>query len=121
MYAPLFITASSSPAVVGLLGVSPTRIYPFGEAPEKATRPYVVWQTVGGSPENYLDRRPDIDRFSTQIDVYAETATSALEVAKALIDAIEPHAYVTGYNGETRDTETKDYRYSFDVDWLTER
>ncbi len=121
MYAPLFATAAASPDVVALLGSSPIRIYPFGEAPDKVARPYVVWQTVGGAPENFLDRRPDIDRFSTQIDVYAETATAARAVAKAMINAIEPVAYVTGYNGETRDTETKDYRYSFDVDWLTKR
>lgn len=36
MYAPIFAVCAADPAVTALLGTSPVRIYPFGEAPEGA-------------------------------------------------------------------------------------
>lgn len=120
MYPPLFRVAAAAPGVVAVFG-NPVRVYPFGDADEKTPLPYAVWQVISGSPENYLAGRPDIDGFSTQIDVYAETASEARTSAKALRDALEPVAYVTGYNGETRDPDTRNFRYSFDVAWLTPR
>ncbi|MCY1278010.1 hypothetical protein D9M70_267270 [compost metagenome] len=121
MFPPIFQVCSASAAVKAVLGSSPVRLYPFGEAPQDVQRPYAVWQIAGGAPENYLGDRPDIDSFTTQIDVFAATATSARDVAKALRDAVEPVAYVAGWRGESRDPDTKNYRYSFDVDWLTPR
>ncbi len=121
MYPPIFEVAAASAEVKALLGSSPTRLYPFGSAPQGVAKPYATWQTVGGSPENYLGNRPDIDLFAIQIDVWAEQATSARTVAQALLDVIERHAYVTAYNGESRDPQTLSYRYSFDVDWHVHR
>lgn len=121
MFPPIFATCAAAPGVTALLGASPTRLYPFGEAPHGVACPYAVWQTVGGVPENYLGDRPDIDSFSLQVDVYAETGASARAVAVALRDAIEPNAHITRWGGESRDPETGRYRVSFDVDWLTHR
>ncbi|MCY1313369.1 hypothetical protein D9M70_638860 [compost metagenome] len=56
-----------------------------------------------------------------QIDIYADSAASARTAAKTLRDAIEPHAHITRWGGESRDPETKNYRVSFDVDWWTPR
>ena len=64
MYPPVFATAVASPAVTALLGTNPTRLYLFGEAPQNVIKPYAVWQTVAGSPENYLGTLPDIDHWS---------------------------------------------------------
>ena len=55
------------------------------------------------------------------MDVYARTWSSAREVYRALRDAIEAGAYVAAFNGEMRDPETKSYRVSFTVDWITAR
>lgn len=51
----------------------------------------------------YLGTLPDYDSFSLQVDVYADTVSSVTAVAKALRDAIEPHAYITRWSdqGET--------------------
>lgn len=104
-----------------MLGSSPTRLYPFGEAPQGVTKPYAVWQTVTGSPENYLGQVPDLDSWSIQVDVYADTATASRGAAEALRDAIEPVAHITFWNGEGRDPKTNNYRYTFTVDWFKSR
>ncbi|MEW6462933.1 MAG: DUF3168 domain-containing protein, partial [Pseudomonadota bacterium] len=99
MFAPIFKVCSASSQVTALLGAAPTRLYPFGEAPQGVTYPYAVWQSVGGAPENFLAGRPDADNYTTQVDVYAESAASAREVAKALRDAVELDAYVVAWRG----------------------
>nr|DAW46452.1 MAG TPA: tail component [Caudoviricetes sp.] len=121
MYPPLFKAAAASDQVKALLGSDPVRVYPFGDAAEGTSLPYAVWQVISGNPENFLAGRPDIDRFGTQIDVYAGTAAAARAAAQALLEAFETVAYVTAYNGESRDPDTQNYRYSFDVEWLTRR
>ncbi len=122
MIAPIFKVCASSQAVTALIGANPVRLYPFGLQDDNVVYPYVVWQNIpGGGPENYLDRRPDADSYTLQVDVYADTVTAATSVAMALRDAIEPHAYITRWGGQSRDPETKRYRYSFDVDWIVLR
>ncbi|QQE90486.1 DUF3168 domain-containing protein [Azotobacter chroococcum] len=121
MFPPIFTVAAAAPAVTALLGSNPTRLYPFGEAPQGVVYPYVVWQTITGSPEKYLAGRPDMDGYTLQVDVYADTGSSARAVAAALRDAIELQAYVTRWGGESVDPETKRYRISFDVDWYVAR
>ena len=122
MYAPIFEVCSSDTSIQSLLGDGPTlRLYPFGQALQDEKRPYAVWRTIYGSPENYLGTAADCDSCGLLVDVYARTATSAREVAAALFAVIELHAYITEYSGEARDPETQDYRYSFTVDWIKNR
>ena len=121
MFPPIFAVCAADPAVTALLCATPTRFYPFGEAPQGVIYPYAVWQLVGGQPENYINQRPDIDNYTLQVDVYADTVASARAVASALRDAIELHAYITRWGGESVDPETKRYRISFDADWFVHR
>lgn len=122
MTAPVFSLALASPAVVSLLKKGSTlRLYLFGEAPQNVEVPYAVWQLVGGSPENKLAGVPDMDNFTVQFDVYANTASDARQIKDALRDAYEPHAYVVNYNFEAREPDTRLYRFSFTVDFMTPR
>ncbi|MDQ7880451.1 DUF3168 domain-containing protein [Atlantibacter hermannii] len=121
MIAPLFSVCASSPAVRALIGDSPVRLYPFGQQDDNVIYPYVVWQNVGGAPENYLGQRPDADTWALQVDAWADTPDEVIAVATALRDAIEPHAHITRWGGQERDPETMRYRYSFDVDWIVKR
>ena len=121
MYPPIFEVCKANAGVVALLGSNPLRLYPFGEAPQGVLTPYAVWQQVGGSPENYLAGRPDIDGFSQQVDVYGKTAAEVRAVAMAIRDAIELRAHIVAWRGESRDPETKNYRSSFDGDWFVHR
>ena len=121
MYPPIFATCKAAGAVTALIGTSPVRLYPFGEAPQGVAKPYAVWQTIGGAPENYIDCAPDIDSMTLQVDIYSTTAASCRAVAVAIRDAIEPVAHITSWRGESRDDETNHYRSSFDVDWWIQR
>lgn len=125
MFPPLFATLFASTAVKAIFGSTPLRVYAVGEAPAKGQPgyavPYVVFQTIYGSPENYLGEAPDMDGWGVQVDVYALTLTAAREGAKALRDALEPVAYVVAWNGESREDDTKLFRYSFDVRFLMPR
>lgn len=56
-----------------------------------------------------------------QIDCYATTASVARSVAAALRDAYEPAGYVTQWRGESKNTETGLFRYSFDVEFHVKR
>ncbi len=119
--APIFAVCAADLGVTALLGTAPTRLYPFGEAPEGVAKPYAVWQLITGSPDNYLAGRPDIDGYTLQVDIYAATASDARAVTQAISYAIELNANVTRWGGETKDAATKLYRSSFDIDWLVPR
>lgn len=64
MYPPIFTLLSAAAGVTSIIGSSPCRAYPFGNAPDGVTKPYITWQNIGGSPENYLKDAPNIDRYS---------------------------------------------------------
>jgi hypothetical protein len=121
MYPPLFAIVSVENGVQSAFGTNPVRVFPFGGAPEKVALPYAVWQVIGGTPENYIGSLPDMDTFLVQVDVYAKTAQSARSGAEALRDALEPNAHVVSWRGESQDQTTKNYRYSFDINFLTAR
>lgn len=121
MYPPIFAVASANAGVIAALGSNPVRLWPFHDAPQDRAKPYAVWQTIGGSPENCLGAVPDMDAYSIQVDVYATTASAARSAAQAIRDAVEPVAHIVAWRGESRDPDTRDYRYGFDIEWFTAR
>lgn len=120
MYPPVYTILSGNAAVVALLG-DPIRCYPFGEAPQGVNDPYAVWQVVTGSPENYLQDRPDVDRFDIQMDIYGKEQDDVLAIATAIRNALETRAYITRWGGHTMDPDTKRWRVNFDVAFITSR
>lgn len=121
MFPPVFEVVSADSDVQSNLGSSPCRFYPFGEAPQNVTSPYGVWGVVTGTPENYVNQVPDLDTWVVQIEVFAKTASAARDAAEAVRNVIEPLAHIVAWRGESRDAETRLYRYSFDVDWMVSR
>lgn len=121
IYPPLFQIINSDSTVQSLLGTNPVRVFPFGRAPDRIALPYAVHQIVTGVPENYISNGPDLDSFTVQVDVYAATPNSARAAAEALRDAIEPHAHIVAWRGESQEPETSRFRFSFDVEFLTAR
>lgn len=127
MYPPIFPVVAASSAVKALIGNNPVRFYQFGmNDTQPAVYPYAVWQRVGGSPENYVDQIPDIDSFNVQVDVYVSPSEikggeKCRQIAAALRDAIEPAAHITAWLGESRDPDTKAFRFTFLTDWWTNR
>lgn len=121
MFPPVFETLNASAPVVALLGAAPLRVFVPGEAPQETKQNYLTWQIVSGLPENYIGQVPDTDTHTVQLDIYAATLSDARAIAKVVRDAIEPVAYVTGWLGESRELDTRLYRVSFQVDWITNR
>lgn len=117
MFPPVFALAAATPAVTAVFGTSPVRVYPFGEAPQSGTKPYAVWQSITILPENYIGTAPDVDSMSTQIDVYAMTATAARSGAQVLRDLYQLHGYVIAMREWPKEAETGLYRYQLDVDF----
>lgn len=121
MYPPAFEIASADAGVQAVLGTSPVRFWPFGQAPQNETRPYAVHQLVYGSPENTLSCPPDIDNYGLQVDAYAKTASAARSVAEALRNAFQLSANIVGYDGEDWESSTGLYRVGFTVEFWTNR
>lgn len=123
MYAPIFTTLKASAAVLALLQSDggQLRMYPAGEAPQDVVKPYSTYQQISGSPQNVLDQVPKEDEWGNQVDIYGLTEASVLAVAKAVRDAVERVAYITSWLGISREPDTRLYRMSFEVDWITYR
>lgn len=121
MDVPFYQVCKADPTVLSLLGSPEPRIYPFGTSPQDGTKPYAVYQWIGGDPFNMLNCRPDADQISLQVDVYAPTQSASTTIAKAIRYAIETQCYITLYIGNLRDEDTKLYRTSFQLDWLVNR
>lgn len=121
MFPPLFSTLYASSAVKALLGTTPLRVYPFGEAPQGVTLPYAVYQSITGTPENYLGDVPDMDGYTVQLDVYGSTLTSSRAAASAIRVALESVSYITSLREPPRDSPTNHFRYSLDVSFFTPR
>lgn len=121
MLLPIFSIVNTSAAVIALLGPAPVRVYAFGLAPQRVGTPYATWQIISGSPENYLGSLPDVDAYSVQFDVWADSELSVLSAAQALRNAIEPRAHITAWGNAAQDSQTKLYRYTFSADFIVQR
>lgn len=120
MYPPLFEIAVADAGVLSEFGTSPTRIYTV-EAEPGAQYPYAVAKTIFGAPENNLGDVPDIDNWVVQVEVFAKTIPQLRSAAEALRDALEPSAHITAWSGESRDFLTRAFKYSFTVEFWSNR
>lgn len=128
LYPPIFPLINASPAVKAIIGANPVRFWQFGQNDDQpAVYPYAVWQRSSGAPENNLSSAPDMDGYTIQIDAYAASgpngAATVRNLAAAIRDAIEqPNAaHITSWLGESRDPDTKAYRFTMLVDFFTPR
>lgn len=121
MIPPVFTILNASSAVKALLGTSPLRVFPWGEAPEGSAKPYATYIVFNATPENTLGEVPEDDMMHTQIDVWGETLSSCITVAEAIRDALEPYGHMVAFSAMPPDTETKLYRQRMDFDFITDR
>lgn len=127
MIPPLFPILSQAPSLATLLGAGKAcRVYPFAEAPQRPTYPYVTWQIVTGTPELYLGDRPDIDDTRVQIDCWGDggpgkDGSLVSNVADAIRDVLEGYGHMVDFGGTERDPDTVSYRYRMDFEFWTHR
>jgi hypothetical protein len=120
MFSPAYEFASASAAVRASLG-DPVRLHDFGDAKQDGSKPYAVQQVITGTPENYLGETPDLDSLVVQFDVYGLEMSAVKAAASALRDALQNHGYVTSFNGQSREVDTRLWRVSFTVEFKTPR
>lgn len=121
MIPPIFKILKNTATVTAIIGTAPVRVYPWGEAPQNVARPYATWMIFDGSPENYLNQTPDIDKVGIQMDCWAEKGADCEALAIAIRDALEPHGHMTNFANMERDPETKLYRLRMDFDIYNRR
>ena len=121
MIPPVFTILNASSAVKALLGATPLRVFPWGEAPQMTREPYVTYIVFNGTPENTQGDAPDMDVLSTQIDVWADSVSSCVSVAEAVRDALEPYAHMTGFSSDSSEEETGLFRQRMDFDFFEKR
>ena len=121
MVSQLYELCRVNPSVVAELGREVLRVFPFGTVDTTVDYPYAVWQNTSGTPANYLNTRPDVDNYTVQVDVYGKLLDSVLSAAEAIRDAVEGDGYITRWGDQSFETDTKLYRYSFDVEFYNMR
>jgi hypothetical protein len=122
MIPPFFSIIAEAPTCQQYLGKEPKmRFFSFGEARQNTELPYAVWQMPTSVPANYLGQLPDTDDARVQIDVYASTQENALLVARAIRDALEPHAHMTLASMRSRDSVTRSHGFMLEFEFFTPR
>lgn len=105
--------------MAALVGSDPARVYRHGRAPQDTSAAYVTWQVVAGVPENTLSDLPGHDRLTIQLDCFSQSDAGVEALARAVRDALEPHAHMTGVPVNEREAATKLFRISLQFDyWL---
>lgn len=121
MLPPVFQLLKASDDVKAIVGQNPPRIYRHDDAPQDVQRPYVSWFVIDAQPENNLSDPPPTDRMPVQVDCWHPTEAGIERLAKAVRDAIEPSAHMTGMPVNGRDRETKLYRIALQFDFWHDR
>lgn len=125
MRPPIYSLAAASSAVLAVLGSPVPRFHAFGNAPQPGSTnyklPYAVWRTISGTPENYINQRPDMDNWVVQVDSYSASQSQVVEVSDALSYALEGEAHITNWNGDDKERETGLFWISFTVEFKTPR
>lgn len=104
-----------------VFGYPTMRVFPWGRAPDKVQKPYAVYTTINGTPENYLDTTPDIDNIGTQVNIYADTSSSLASAFNAIREAVEPYAHMTNFATPDLDADTNLYSARMEFDFWKNR
>ena len=121
MIPPVFTILYANTAVKAILGSSPLRVFPWGEAPENVAKPYATYIVISGSPENMLGDKADMDVLSTQIDIWGESVSSCSSTAEAVRTALESYAHMTSFSASSPDIDTELFRTRMDFDFFKVR
>lgn len=122
----IFPFLKASPAVTALIGAGtdpitdPVRVYRHGSAKQDVVKPYVTWSVPAGDAQITFEGA-DADTFRVQVDCWSDDGQEIDVLARAVRDALEPHAHLVAYLADERDPETKRYRISFAFDFIEPR
>lgn len=107
-------------ASAGLVAIVGAKIYRT-QADETVAAPYVVWSIISGSPENNLSDLPEVDEGRIQVDCYSLSQSEARRMCDYCVTAIESSFHIIFGPVESREDDTKLWRWSFDLTSFTNR
>lgn len=118
-----------NPPVFAALNVSAVNAFVGGRifqtrANQDTTRPYIVWQIVGGGPDNNLSCDPEFDDARVRVWCYTpDTAGSAAarNLALAARDALEAVTHVIFGPIDDYESDTKLYVWIMDAEFFDNR
>lgn len=96
-----------------------TKVFSGGLAPLETSSPYVVWQSINKVPTQTIGNKTMNNRSRIQFDIYSDDEEQALQIQKLLNKRLERVGYVISSVGPMREPETKHYRISQDVSFIT--
>jgi len=67
-----------------------TRVYPAGDIPQRAARPYVTYIVIADMPVGHQGGRSGLTATSFQIDAWSDTEKAAAELQMAVRDDLVP-------------------------------
>lgn len=109
---PIFTLLAANASITALVGTNPVRVWEDTVPDDLADqRPYIVWGTVGGAPENYMGDLPGIDSARLQVDVYSTTKAQARALAKLVRNTLESSMHMIGTPISLYEPDTKLHRY----------
>lgn len=98
-----------------------TKVFSGGIAPLGASLPYVTWQIISKVPTQTIGNKIQNNRSRVQFDIYSDSEQQALQIQHALNKRLLKVGYVISSIGPMREHETKHYRISQDVSFITGR
>jgi hypothetical protein len=118
---PIYTLLKASSGITDLIGGADSpRIYK-SIAPQSTISPYITWRSITNIAEQNLSEAPKVDFVNIQIDcwgkneeqteVLAYNTRTALEAANCAVDVIN----------QNRETETKLYRVTLQVNYIFNR
>lgn len=117
MIAPIDSLLRGSSAVTAMVG---SRIY-RSQAADGATTPYIVWTIVSAIPENNLSELPELDEAVIQVDCYADKQSDSRKLCEAMQAVLESNYHIIFGPSESREDDTKLWRWLFQLTAFTER
>lgn len=98
-----------------------TKVFSGGLAPLETSSPYVTWQIISKVPTQTIGNQTKNNRSRIQFDIYSNDEHQALQIQNLLNKRLERVGYVISSVGPMREPETKHYRISQDVSFITGR
>lgn len=98
-----------------------TQVFSGGLAPLGASLPYVTWQVISKVPTQTVGNKIKNNRSRIQFDIYSDDQEQVLNIQALLNQRLERTGYVLNSFGPLREPETKHYRISQDVSFITGR
>lgn len=114
-----FPVLAAWPALVALVGDPPAVFR--GLAPEGTVGAYVAWFTAGTEGSENLSGPPLADRWQVEIDSYSPDDKECEALARAVRDAMEQVAVMTGVPVDEYEEDTGLYRLGLQFDWWLNR